>query len=334
MRILVTGARATRAELSVSREASRSSPPISRSTPRACVGVDRRRRCRHHRPRRGPRRDHRRCGPTSIVHGAAFTAVDACESEPDTRLRVNVARHPPRRRGGPPRRRARRLRVDRLRVRRHQGRALRRVGPPEPAVGLRPLQARRRARARPGVDDRAHVVGVRRPRQQHGQDDPAPRRPSTTTLSLRRRPARPPDLRRRPRRAASSGSSSSAAPASSTSPTRARSAGSSSSGRPRGAGHDPDRVEPDHDRRPRPAPPRAPARQLGARQRRAAPVRASRCSRTTASRSTASSPACWLELLSAPAAPRIVGPLPVIVVGYGQVRVRSGGRMDPGSGGR
>ena len=39
-------------------------------------------------------------------------------------------------------------RVDRLRVRRHQGRALRRVGPPQPAIGVRALEVGRRARGR------------------------------------------------------------------------------------------------------------------------------------------------------------------------------------------
>ena len=42
-----------------------------------------------------------------------------------------------------------RARVHRLRVRRHEGRAVRRVGRPEPAVGLRPVEAGRRARGRP-----------------------------------------------------------------------------------------------------------------------------------------------------------------------------------------
>ena len=40
------------------------------------------------------------------------------------------------------------LRVDRLRVRRHQGGALRRVGPDQPAVGVRAVQVGRRAGGR------------------------------------------------------------------------------------------------------------------------------------------------------------------------------------------
>ena len=47
---------------------------------------------------------------------------------------------------------------------------------PEPGVDVRALEARRRARARARRHHRAHLVGVRLPRRQHGQDHPAPGR--------------------------------------------------------------------------------------------------------------------------------------------------------------
>ena len=72
--------------------------------------------------------DHRAARPTPSCTPAAWTAVDACEADPDRAFAGQRARHPPRRRGRPPRRRPPLLRLDRLRVRRHQGRALRRVG--------------------------------------------------------------------------------------------------------------------------------------------------------------------------------------------------------------
>ena len=81
--------------------------------------------------------------PDAIVHCAAWTAVDACESDPDRAFRVNAlgVRNvaDAARRG----RRVSRHRLDRLRVRRHQARAVRRVGHDEPAVRVRPLEARR-----------------------------------------------------------------------------------------------------------------------------------------------------------------------------------------------
>ena len=75
-----------------------------------------------------------------------------------------------------PRRRVRGRAVDRLRVRRREGHAVPRVGHAEPAVGLRRVEARGRVRDRSRLRGRAHVVGVRAARQQHGEDDPAPRR--------------------------------------------------------------------------------------------------------------------------------------------------------------
>ena len=58
--------------------------------------------------------------PDVVVHCAAFTAVDACESEPDTAFAVNGRGTRARHGRGAGRGRVRRIRVDRLRVRRHQ----------------------------------------------------------------------------------------------------------------------------------------------------------------------------------------------------------------------
>ena len=61
---------------------------------------------------------------------------------------------------------------------------------PNPRSGVRALEARRRARARRRRHGRAHLVGVRAARRQHGEDDPAPGRRARHAC-LRRRPARP-----------------------------------------------------------------------------------------------------------------------------------------------
>ena len=141
--------------------------------------------------------------PDIVLHGGAYTAVDACESDPDTAFAVNAlgTRNMAEAAvgvGRPPG-----LRLDRLRLRRHPRPALRRVGPAQPPIGLRAEQARRGARGPQrgrAVGHRGpHGVGERGPRRQHGQDGAPPgrgqpRRPA----ALRRRPARLPDLHRRP----------------------------------------------------------------------------------------------------------------------------------------
>ena len=78
-------------------------------------------------------------------------------------------------------RRARRVPVDRLRLRRHASRhRTSRSTQPNPRQRVRPFEARRRARARSRTPrDRAHVVGLRRARPQHGAHDPAPARTAT-----------------------------------------------------------------------------------------------------------------------------------------------------------
>ena len=99
--------------------------------------------------------------PDLIIHPAAWTAVDACEADPDRAFGVNALGT------------------------RHVAEALDGSGPtsatsrpttsstvaptapylewdtPEPALGLRPLQARRRARARSRLDDRPDGMGRR-----------------------------------------------------------------------------------------------------------------------------------------------------------------------------
>ena len=145
--------------------------------------------------------------PTSSSHCAAWTAVDACEADPERAMTVNgLAVRLGRRgvRGGsaptsctsPPTT----CSTGRL------DRPYARVGPPQPAVGLRAVEAGRRARGAGARRRRRprgpHVVGVRRARVEHRQ------RRSCASLAdgddspeagVRRRPARLPDVHRRPR---------------------------------------------------------------------------------------------------------------------------------------
>ena len=75
------------------------------------------------------------CGfePDLVLHGAAFTAVDVCESRSRDRLPGELVRHPLPGRRRPAGRRPRRVRLDRLRVRRHEDRVRTSSGtPPNP----------------------------------------------------------------------------------------------------------------------------------------------------------------------------------------------------------
>ena len=182
--------------------------------------------------------------PEVIIHPAAWTAVDACEGDPDQRLSRQLARHPPRRRGGPPRRGARVLPVDRLRLRRHSPRPYVEWDDPNPlsVYGRSKLGGERELDA--GSHDRPHGLGVRPHRRQHGEDRAAPGR-GRRAAPLRGRPAGEPDRRRQTSPAGSSTSPSAGTPGSSTSPTRARRPGTSSPASLCGAaGMDPARVEP------------------------------------------------------------------------------------------
>ena len=156
------------------------------------------------------------------------------------------------------------------------------------------VEARRRRRG-----DRAHVVGLRRARPEHGEDDAAPGR-RARRAGVRRRPARLPDVR---------GRSGADAPPPRPRPARGHpprdepGCGVVVRVRPRSCsaiGQGPgDRVRPiktaDLD------PPRAgcPARQRGARQRGAAGSRASVCSATIREPLAELSPCCQLDRPSA-----------------------------------
>ena len=120
--------------------------------------------------------------PDLVLHGGAFTAVDACETEVDLAFAVNAigTRH---------------VAEAAAAVGAHlvyvstdyvfdgtSGPAVPRVGRPEPALGLRRAQAGRRAGVPAGIDHRAHLVGLRGPRGEHGQDRAAAGRGRPATL--------------------------------------------------------------------------------------------------------------------------------------------------------
>ena len=135
--------------------------------------------------------------PELVLHGGALTAVDLCETEVDLAYAVNAAG-------------TRNVAEAAELVGAHvvyvstdyvfdgTGQpALPRVGRAEPGVGLRRLEAGRRARVPARLDHRAHELGERRARGQHGGDRPAPGRRGRRA-ALRRRPARVAHLHRRP----------------------------------------------------------------------------------------------------------------------------------------
>ena len=159
------------------------------------------------------------------------------------------------------------------------------TGSARSVYGRSKLAGEREALRRARRHRRAHVVGVRRARREHGEDDPAPRRRAGSTLAfvddqrghptftadlapmlrrlaVDRRPGRPP--RHQPGRGDL---------------VRVRPGGA------RGRRPRPDAGAADRHGRPAAAPRRRPPGQLGARQRRAAASAACRCSPTSTSRS-------------------------------------------------
>ena len=164
--------------------------------------------------------------PDAVVHAAAWTAVDACEADPD-RAYVGQRARP---RDASPRpldasgahlvhlstdyvfdgdqaRRRTPSGTSRARSRSTAARSSPASGRPSPA---------------PRRHHRAHVVGVRRPRRQHGEDRAAAGRRARPTLSFVDDQRGPPDVHRRPRADAAPPGRRPPAPASTTSPTRAR----------------------------------------------------------------------------------------------------------------
>ena len=129
-----------------------------------------------------------------VLHAAAWTNVDGAESDPVARRGGERPRHAERRR----RRCAGRLLLDRLRLRRDEGRAVRRVGRARAAVGVRAHQAGGRAGG-PGRLDRPVVLALRVDEPQLRADDASPRRRARRG-ARGRRPARVADLRRPSRR--------------------------------------------------------------------------------------------------------------------------------------
>ena len=237
------------------------------------------RRPRRHRPRRRARGASPRCARTRSCNCRGVDGGRRLRGRSGAGVHRQRARRALDRRGLRPGRRPPRARVDRLRLRRHAGPPVPRVGRDRPAVGVRRVEAGRRARGR----------GARRRRRRwcarRGSAASTARtwsRPSCAWRRDRRRPGRAAlafvdDQRGHPtftadlapllRRLALDRRSRRA----STPRTRARCRGTGSSGEVlRGGGLRPGDGAPDLDRRARSAATGAPAGQQRARQRRAA----------------------------------------------------------------
>ena len=211
-----------------------------------------------------------RTRPDVIVHCAAWTAVDACESDPDRAFRVNAIGVRNVAEAARARRRVRRRALDRLRVRRHEADAVRRVGRDRTrsrCTAARSSRASSRSVPAHAVVRTSWVCGryganmVKTILRLAGEHETLP-----FVDDQRGHPTSPPTSRAM------------------LVPFAVERPPGSFHVTNQGAvvwfefaqavlaadGDDPSRVGPDHDRRPPTAPPGAPARELGARQPRAA----------------------------------------------------------------
>ena len=141
--------------------------------------------------------------PTIVINSAAYTAVDKAETDAGARLCAQPRRRAHAGRGGGAARHPHHPHLDRLRVRRAQGRALRRGRRRRAGDGVRPLQARRRGRGRgsqPAPRDLAHRRGSSVPTGRNFVKTMLAQAAERHQRARRRRPARQPHLRAASRR--------------------------------------------------------------------------------------------------------------------------------------
>ena len=135
--------------------------------------------------------------PELVLHGGAFTAVDLCETEVDAAYAVNAigTRHVAEAAAAVG---AHVVYVSTDYVFDGTGtRPYRESDPPCPTSVYGHVEVGGGARMPPGLDDRAHQLAVRRPRQEHREDRAAPGR-GRRGAALRQRSARLAHLHRRP----------------------------------------------------------------------------------------------------------------------------------------